>query len=89
MKYTLSDVLEESNRETLLEVVADVSNRCALNEYYLLSRKIKELRNMVRIATNKKFKILWSYEVLVLEAVALRLGQLELATIKENLAHGE
>ena len=88
MKYTLSSLLIETNRETLNEAVAYTSRICSLDEYYLLSRKIKELRRMIRDVPDKKTKLIWSAHLLTLEAVALRLGQLELMGIKEALNNG-
>lgn len=88
MTHTPFSIMHETNKATLTEIAQDSSHRCGLDSYYLLSRKIKELKRMIRTEKSTRSVLIWSYHLVILQSVDFRLSELELIEMKKVLSNG-
>lgn len=82
------DVLDVRSRDTLIEYANYIADRNAISHFYLLKRRIKELKRMCDVAPDKRTKLCWQQDVLLLQAIEYRLGVLELQKLKEVVNNG-
>lgn len=82
------DILDMRSRDTLIEYANYIADRNAISHFYLLKRRIKELRRMCDIAPDYRTKLCWQQDVLLLQAIEYRLGMLELQKLKEAVTNG-
>lgn len=89
LKILVSDVLSCNSRETLLEYASYIADVNSLSRFYLLTRRIKELRKMIaQGGVSVRVLLCWRQDMLLMEAIHHRLGELELSDIKRSLSDG-
>lgn len=88
LKITIFDVIDERSRETLIEYANYIADRNGLTHFYMLKRRIKELKRMCEVAPDRRHYFCWQQDVLLLQAIEYRLGVLELQKLKEAVTNG-
>ena len=87
LTVSVFDVLTESNRETLIEYANYIADKNAISEFYLLDRRIKELKKMAGHMMTRRAVLCIQQDILILEAIKHRQGELSIADAR-SAVHG-
>lgn len=88
MNISVFDVLAETNKNSLNEIAHYIADRNAISRFYLLERRIKELKRMRPVVLTRRYAICLEQDILLLEAVQHRLGELAIAEARKAVNNG-